>query len=72
MFAVTAHFTDNGDHNDTHVPYDRNDVPAPVTNKVKYNYPGYGNADFTRIDRADGNFIPPQIPRGAGDRSCYD
>jgi hypothetical protein len=54
---VTAHFNDNGDHTDTHVPYDRNDVPAPVTNNVKNNYSGYGNADFTRIDRADGNSV---------------
>ncbi|HLX65907.1 MAG TPA: hypothetical protein VKR41_02895, partial [Puia sp.] len=29
-------------------------VPAPVSDNVKKNYSGYGNADFTRIDRADG------------------
>jgi hypothetical protein len=54
---VTAHFNDNGDHTDTHVPYDRNDVPAPVKDNVRNNYSGYGNADFTRIDRADGNSV---------------
>ena len=54
---VTAHFNDNGDHTDTHVPYDRNDVPAPVTDKVKNNYSGYSKADFTRIDQAGGNSV---------------
>jgi hypothetical protein len=55
--SSASHFNDNGDHTDTHVPYDRNDVPAPVTDNVKNNYSGYGNADFTRIDRAGGNSV---------------
>ena len=54
---VTAHFTENGGHADTHVPYDRSDVPAPVRDNVKHKYQGYGNADYTRIDRADGNSV---------------
>jgi hypothetical protein len=54
---VTAHYSDNGEHTDTYIPYDPNDVPAPVTDNVKKNYSGYGNADFTRIDRASGSSV---------------
>ena len=54
---VTAHYSDNGEHTDTYIPYDRNDVPAPVTDNVKKNYSGYSNSEFTRIDRADGNSV---------------
>ena len=54
---VTAHYADNGEHNDTYIPYDRNDVPAPVSDNVKRHYSSYGNADFTRIEQADGNSV---------------
>jgi hypothetical protein len=54
---VTAHYSGNGEHTDTYIPYDRNDVPAPVAENVKKNYSGYSNSEFTRIDRADGNSV---------------
>ena len=54
---VTAHYTDNGDHTDTYIPYDRNDVPAPVTDNVKRNYAPYSAADYTRIDGASGKSV---------------
>jgi hypothetical protein len=54
---VTAHYSDIGEHTDTYIPYDRNDVPAPVADNVKRNYSGYGASEYTRIDRADGNSV---------------
>ncbi|HEV3413169.1 MAG TPA: hypothetical protein VG101_11855 [Puia sp.] len=54
---VTAHYGDNGEHTDTYIPYDRNDVPAPVMDNVKKNYSDYGNSQFTRVERADGNSV---------------
>jgi hypothetical protein len=55
--AVTAHFDGNGNHTDTHVPFDRNDVPAPVLDNVKSRYSGSGNSEFTRIDRSGGSSV---------------
>jgi hypothetical protein len=54
---VTAHYSENGDHTDTYIPYDRSDVPAPVMDNVKKNYSDYSKSEFTRIDRADGNSV---------------
>jgi hypothetical protein len=49
---VTAHFDGSGRHIDTHVPYDNNDVPAPVMDHVRSRYPGSDQYDVTRIDRS--------------------
>ncbi len=48
---ATAHFDASGSHVDTHVPYDNNDVPAPVIENVNSSYPGSDNQEYTRIDR---------------------
>jgi hypothetical protein len=54
---VTAHYDHTGRHLDTHVPYDNNDVPAPVMEKVRNKYPGSDNYAFTRIDRPGENGV---------------
>jgi hypothetical protein len=54
---VTAHFDSRGRHIDTNIPYDNNDVPAPVIDKVKHGYPTYNDYDVTRIDRSGENSV---------------
>jgi hypothetical protein len=48
---ATAHFDAGGRHMDTHVPYDNNDVPAPIAERVNKSYPGSDDLEYTRIDR---------------------
>ena len=48
---VTAHFDNEGRHQDTHVYYDNKDVPDPVMNNLRQRYNGSDNYEFTRIDR---------------------
>ena len=54
---VTAHFDRNGSLLDTHIPYDNNDVPAPVRERVRSRYPGSNNHEYTRIYRPGGDVI---------------
>jgi hypothetical protein len=54
---VTAHFDRNGSLLDTHIPYDNNDVPAPVRERVSSRYPGSNNQEYTRIYRPGGDEI---------------
>ena len=46
-----AYFDQSGKHIDTHVPYDQNDVPAPVRNHTHKSYGASNQYDYTRIDR---------------------
>ena len=54
---VTANFDGNGKHLDTQIPFDNNDVPAPVKDNVRNNYPNSANYDVTRIDRSGENSV---------------
>lgn len=49
---VTAHFDSRGRHIDTQIPYDEGDVPATVKDNLHKRYPGSGDYEYTRIDRA--------------------
>src|SRR5665213_190292 len=51
----TAHFDRTGRHVDTHIPYDNQDVPAPVMDRMQNRYPGSDSYAFTRIERGDGH-----------------
>jgi hypothetical protein len=48
---MVAHYDQNGRHVDSHIPYDRNDVPSPVLDRTKRSYPGAKDYSYTRIER---------------------
>jgi hypothetical protein len=47
---MVAHYDRNGHHVDSHIPYDRNDVPPAVVEKAQKNYPGGRDYSYTRIE----------------------
>jgi len=49
---AVAYFDGSGRHVDTHIPYDRHDVPATVRNHMHESYGGPDKYDYTRIDHA--------------------
>jgi hypothetical protein len=49
---ATAYFDASGRHVDTHIPYDKHDVPSSVKNHVQHSYGGWDKYDYTRIDHA--------------------
>jgi len=48
---MVAHYGRNGRHLDSHIPYDRNDVPSTVTRNVEKRYPHSKDHFYTRIER---------------------
>ncbi|HLZ86117.1 MAG TPA: hypothetical protein VKQ52_02700 [Puia sp.] len=48
---MVAHYDQTGRHVDSHIPYDRNDVPNPVIHHVERKYPGGSDYSYTRIER---------------------
>lgn len=48
---MVAHYDHEGRHIDSHIPYDRNDVPTPVMHHVERHYPGSSDQYYTRIER---------------------
>src|SRR5579872_2464176 len=51
---MVAHYDQSGHHVDSHIPYDRNDVPAPVIEKTQRSYPGARDDNYTRIEHPGG------------------
>jgi len=51
---MVAHYDRSGRHIDSHIPYDRNDVPSPVVQHVEKRYPGSSDHSYTRIERPGG------------------
>ncbi len=47
---MVAHYDQNGHHVDSHIPYDRNDVPPVVIQRTERNYPGASDYNYTRIE----------------------
>jgi len=52
---MVAHYDRYGHHVDTHIPYDRNDVPAPVVDHVQLKYRSAQQYRYTRIEHPNGN-----------------
>jgi hypothetical protein len=48
---MVAHYDRTGHHIDSHIPYDRNDVPSPVIHNIEKRYPGASDHSFTRIEK---------------------
>ena len=48
---MVAHYDRSGNHVDSHVPYDRSDVPAAVVTRTHRNYPDASDDAYTRIER---------------------
>jgi hypothetical protein len=48
---ATAYFDQSGRHTETHIPYDNQDVPGPVSDHVRKSYAGADNYEYTRIER---------------------
>jgi hypothetical protein len=70
---MTAHYGKNGDHIDSHIPYTRRDVPAPVKDMVKQRYPHSRSEEYTRIDRNHGNeqFYRVKVREHGRDQTVY-
>ena len=47
---MVAHYDQNGHHVDSHIPYDRNDVPPAVVQQTERNYPSARDYNYTRIE----------------------
>lgn len=47
---MVAHYDRYGHHVDSHIPYDRNDVPPAVIERTERNYPGGRGYTYTRIE----------------------
>ena len=54
---MVAHYDQDGRHIDSHIPYDRHDVPAPVVTTVHQKYRGASNLRVTKIEHPDGNAL---------------
>jgi hypothetical protein len=48
--AMVSRYDHNGRHLDSHIPYDRNDVPASVRERMEKKYPGGREYRYTRIE----------------------
>ena len=51
---MVAHYNQYGHHIDSHIPYDRNDVPPVVIHKTERTYPGARDYSYTRIEHPGG------------------
>jgi hypothetical protein len=51
---MVAHYDRSGHHVDSHIPYDRNDVPQAVVERTQRSYPGGRDYNYTRIERPGG------------------
>lgn len=51
---MVAHYDQYGHHIDSHIPYDRDDVPSVVVDRTQRNYPGGRDYTYTRIERRAG------------------
>ena len=51
---MVAHYDRSGHHVDSHIPYDRGDVPQVVIERAQRNYPDAGDYNYTRIERPGG------------------
>jgi hypothetical protein len=51
---MVAHYDRYGHHIDSHIPYDRNDVPSAIVDRTQRNYPGGSDYTYTRIERPAG------------------
>jgi len=69
---MTAHYDQQGRHIDSHIPYDRNDVPAPVVNRTERRYPGARDYEYTRIERGNNrNFYRVKLRHQGRYRTLY-
>jgi hypothetical protein len=54
---ATAYFDASGKYEETHIPYDKQDVPSTVKNHVQSSYGASDKYDYTRIDNPDGKSV---------------
>lgn len=51
---MVAHYSHTGKYIDSHIPYDRNDVPAAVVKTTHRRYRDARDESYTRIDQPNG------------------
>jgi len=54
---VMAYYNKSGKHYDTHIPYDKKDVPSTVSDHMQKHYGSTGDYEYTRIDRPGENSV---------------
>jgi hypothetical protein len=70
---MVAHYDRDGRHIDSHIPYNREDVPASVMERAKKHYHGGHNYRFTRIERPGDNdaFFQVRVNLNGRERTTY-
>jgi hypothetical protein len=69
---ATAYFDGSGRHVDTHIPYDKQDVPSPVKNHTQRSYGASDNYDYTRIDHSGEKTVyKTQVKHKNQDKTIY-
>jgi hypothetical protein len=48
---MVAHYDQYGHHVESHIPYDRSDVPAAVSDRAQHKYHGGKDYRYTRVER---------------------
>lgn len=51
---MVSHYDNNGRYLDSHIPYDRNDVPSNIRNRMEKRYPHGRDYSYTRIEHDGG------------------
>ncbi len=69
---MVAHYNRNGEHIDSHIPFDRQDVPAPVIEKVKSRYHDGRDFRYTKIERrGENNLYQVRVHHHGRERIIY-
>ena len=70
--SVAAYYDGKGKHIDSHVNLRKNDVPAPVAEKVSSRYPGGHVSQYTKIERpADKEVYQVKVKQHNKSRTVY-
>lgn len=69
---MVAHYDQRGRHIDSHVPFDRQDVPEPVIRNTERRYRGARDFNYTRIERPGGGaYFRVQLNLNGRNKTVY-
>jgi len=69
---ATAYFDASGKYVETHIPYDKNDVPVSVRNHTRNSYGASDQYEYTRIDRSGEKAVyKTQVRHKKQDKTIY-
>jgi len=69
---ATAYFNATGSYVETHIPYDKHDVPPPVKKHIQESYGSSDKYDYTRIDHYSGKtYYKTQVKHKNQSKNIY-